>query len=306
MKYGYSLVASLLVLGLQPSGAFTSLPQKRAEVSKIGRITPSISSPIVSYNDNNKSASGLILASSENSNEASESSWAFNPLYASLWLGFLGFAAAGPGDFFSPADTAMITSYIENPSDPGFAEGFQLVFNYLGLLPIIIACTAVPQASQRGLPPLPFLVASFGAGYAGVGPYLSFRAPPREEFIPSEAGWFTRNVLESKLLGWGVVAGALFLPIYVGFADALLTDASAAVQSYADLFSASKFVSASSMDLLILNIVAATLIPRDLKLRLPDIDEQKARLIGASTLLVPVVGAALYCALRPALPANED
>jgi len=35
-------------------------------------------------------------------------------------------------------------------------------------------------------------------------------------------------------------------------------------------------------------------------------EDSQAKLIGASTLLLPFLGAALYCALRPALPAKED
>jgi hypothetical protein len=138
------------------------------------------------------------------------------------------------------------------------------------------------------------------------GPYLSFRAPPRDEFIPSEASWFTKNVLENKLFGWGLVAGILFLPFYVGLVDAVATDASAAFQSYADLFASSKFVSTSSVDGAILNLAAASLIPRDLKLRQPDMEDSQAKLIGASTLLLPFLGAALYCALRPGLPSEES
>lgn len=77
------------------------------------------------------------------------------------------------------------------------------------------------------------------------------------------------------------------------------------MRSYEDLFVTSKLVSASSVDAKILNIVAATLIGRDLHLRNPDIDESKANLIGASTILLPFLGSALYCALRPSLPKEE-
>jgi hypothetical protein len=135
---------------------------------------------------------------------------------------------------------------------------------------------------------------------------LTFRAPPREEYVPSEASWFTRNVLENKLFSWGVVAGVVFLPFVVGLTDAVASDAAAAYQSYADLFATSKFVSASSVDAVVLNIAAAALIPRDLTLRQPEIEDSKAKLVGASTLLLPFLGAALYCALRTALPSLDE
>ena len=117
-----------------------------------------------------KSASALALSSKNDSAEDSNSSsWSVDPLFASLWIGFVAFAAFGPGEIGAASDTQIITDYIANPNDPGFSEGFQLIFNYLGIMPMIIACTAVPQAAQRGLPPLPFLVSAFAMGYGGVG-----------------------------------------------------------------------------------------------------------------------------------------
>jgi hypothetical protein len=113
-------------------------------------------------------------------------------------------------------------------------------------------------------------------------------------------------VLENKLFNWVTVAAVIALPFYVGLVDSFAQDSSATIQGYLDLFATSKLVSASSVDSLILNIVAATLVPRDLKLRQPDIEESKANLIGASTLLLPFLGAALYCALRPSLPTAQD
>ena len=134
---------------------------------------------------------------------------------------------------------------------------------------------------------------------------MSFRAPPKSEYDPSEASWFTRNVLESKLLGWGLVAGVAGLPFVVGLVDAITQDPAGTIQGYKDLFATSKFVSASSVDAVVLNIAAAALIPQDLKLRQPEIEDSKARQIGASTLLLPFLGAALYCALRPSLPQKK-
>lgn len=99
----------------------------------------------------------------------------------------------------------------------------------------------------------------------------------------------------------------VFLPFVVGLTDAVASDASAAYQSYyVDLFTTSKFVSTSSVDAIVLNVAAASLIPRDLKLRQPEVEDSEASLVGASTLLLPFLGAALYCALRPALPSLED
>ena len=86
----------------------------------------------------------------------------------------------------------------------------------------------------------------------------------------------------------------------------IATDGPAAAwKSYTDLFVESKFVSTSSVDAVILNVAAASLIPRDLKLRQPEVEDDKARIVGASTMLLPFLGAALYCALRPPLPSED-
>ena len=76
------------------------------------------------------------------------------------------------------------------------------------------------------------------------------------------------------------------------------------VAAYVSEFQTTKIVSASSVDLAILTVTAATLIPRDYQLRVGnDPDKlQQGKLIGAATVLLPAVGAALYCALRPPLP----
>mmetsp|Transcript_18831 Transcript_18831/g.24239 ORF Transcript_18831/g.24239 Transcript_18831/m.24239 type:complete len:320 (+) Transcript_18831:119-1078(+) len=247
----------------------------------------------------------LSMSPSSQSTDETEKSWAFNPLFASLWVGFFAFAALGPGELFAPSDTELINNYIADPSNPGFSQVFQAIFNYLGVMPMVIACLAIPQGSKKGLPALPFIAASFGLGYGAIGPYLSFRAPPKTYFDPSEASWFTRNIVDSKILGWGLVAAVVSLPFVVGLVDAVAQDSTSTIKEYLDLFATSKLCSASSMDAVILNIVAAVLIPQDLKLR-TNVEDSKAKAIAASTLLFPFLGAALYCALRPSLPSFDE
>ena len=70
---------------------------------------------------------------------------------------------------------------------------------------------------------------------------------------------------------------------------------------YADMFRTSKLVSVSTVDLSILIAMTATLIPQDLRLRNPE-QSGSANLIAASTLLLPMYGALIYCLLRPNLP----
>ena len=116
--------------------------------------------------------------------------------------------------------------------------------------------------------------------------------------------WVTRNVLENKVFNWIVVALVVSVPVTTGALASGLEDWSGAVAGYLDLFGTTKLASISTVDLSILTTAAATLIPRDYRLRVSSEqeEEKKGYLIAASTVLFPVLGAALYCALRPPLP----
>jgi len=72
------------------------------------------------------------------------------------------------------------------------------------------------------------------------------------------------------------------------------------IQGYKDLWSQAALVSASSVDFLILTASAASFIPDDLKRRRYD-GKISPQAIALSTFLLPGLGAALYCALRPSL-----
>ena len=117
----------------------------------------------------------------------------------------------------------------------------------------------------------------------------------------ADLGWVTKNVLENKIFNWAVVLLALNTFYVTGLFSGMLSDAAAEIQGYADLFSSAAICSASSVDLVILTLTMASMIPDDLKRRGVE-DSGKAKAIAASTLLLPVVGSTIYCALRPSLP----
>jgi hypothetical protein len=121
------------------------------------------------------------------------------------------------------------------------------------------------------------------------------------EVSKSDLGWVTRNVLENKILNWIVVALAFSTFYSTGLFAGILLDPAGQIQGYMDLFSSTAICSVSSFDLAILTMTAASLIPEDLKRRGMD-DSGRAYAIAASTLLLPVVGSTIYCALRPSLP----
>ena len=236
--------------------------------------------------------------------EETERSWRIDPLYAALVLVLLTWTFVAPGEFGSAQDFALLENYIANPGDPeGFSAGFLALFNLLGLIPLIAASVVAPQSSPRGLPLAPFLAASAAAGYFAAGTYLTFRAAPRESVIASELGWFTRNVLENKIFNWGLVASVAFIVYSNGLVEGVAQGGVGPMwQDFVGSISNSKFASVSSADAIIYNLAIASLIARDYKLRVPTADDTKANQVASLTLLLPFLGATLYCAVRPKLP----
>lgn len=263
----------------------------------------------------------FLLASKTSLPENDEQpSRALNPLYFIPWVGFFAYAFLfSPGDVMDTTDMAIIGSFLADPANAAGAINplYFVVFNALGIMPLVLASLVLPQGSKGGLWAAPFLVGSAAAGYGALGVYLSFRAPPvvvaKER---AETSWVTRNVFENKLFSWSVVALTASLLFTSGILSA---DLEGTVAGYVQLASTSKLVAVSSLDLAVLTACAATLIPRDYLLRdaAPSSssaasaeDERKgviarANLLAASTLLLPLLGAALYCALRPPLPEDE-
>ena len=129
---------------------------------------------------------------------------------------------------------------------------------------------------------------------------MIFRKEPQEEVTRSDLGWVVKNVLENKLFNKVVIALCLYQ--YYTMAVPLFENPAEVWQGYLDLLTTSKFAAVSSLDLVILSLTAASLIPLDCKYRQPDVDDSKANLIAASTLILPILGASLYCALRLPLP----
>jgi hypothetical protein len=78
------------------------------------------------------------------------------------------------------------------------------------------------------------------------------------------------------------------------------------VVGFVDLVSSSKFASVSLADLSLMLAVTVSATPRDYMLRNPEAEIDEARKVAALTALVPFIGSAVYCALRPPLPQEED
>lgn len=223
-----------------------------------------------------------------------------NPPFALAYVAFLGYAYLRNGAESEGASMEVLQQYIADPTNPGFNELFITVFNLLGLYAAPIACLLMPGAKGQKLPATPFILGAMFGGYGVLGPYAITRTPNPSPVTKADLGWFTANVLENKLFNYFIVLVCASTFVTSGAIGAFVADPGQLLQGYADMFSETAIVSASSLDLAILTLSGASFIPEDLSRRGYKGDVAP-ELIAASSVLLPGLGVALYCALRPSL-----
>lgn len=223
-----------------------------------------------------------------------------NPPYAIAFVTFLAFAFYRSFNELDGASTQILEGFFADPLNPGCNELFVTIFNLLGLYFVPLACLLMPGAKGQKFPATPFVLASMLGGYGFLGPYMITRTSSFETVNKSDLGWFTANVLENKTVNWILAAVIASAYISSGCISALLDDPNKLLSGYAQLFSETAIASASTMDFVILTLVAASMIPEDLARRGVK-GGFTPYTIAALTLLLPGVGAGLYCALRPEL-----
>jgi hypothetical protein len=191
------------------------------------------------------------------------------------------------------------------------------------------------------LPAWPFILASSVIGYFALGIYLTLvRPPPVDENEINQQqlqlydstndtmSWFVQNILENKAINWAVVAFTLYLPFGSHVVEQLrLLDPPVAQQQlwqgFVQLETSSRVAAISTLDLFLLYISAVAGTGRDYRLRrqqqqqqqrgrndaaataattttTPVTDTEVAQVVAASAL-VPILGTAIYCAVRPSL-----
>ena len=227
-----------------------------------------------------------------------------NPPYALAYILFLAFAYVRQAGETDGASMEILQQYIADPLNPGFNEIFITIFNLLGLYAAPLACLLMPGARGQKLPAAPFLLGSMFGGYGVLGIYASTRKPNPSPVSMSDLGWFTANILENKVFNYFILALVISAYVTSGAAAAFISNPGELIQGYKDIFAeGSAIVSASSLDFVILTLSAASFIPEDLSRRgyKGDLAPESIALL---TLLLPGVGVALYCALRPNLDAE--
>lgn len=251
--------------------------------------------------DNDAASSGSLIGSIGNIR--------INPPYAIAYALFIAFAFWRSYVEPDGASMEILSKFLDNPQNPtGINELFVTIFNLLGLYAVPFACLLVPGSSnddrRSPLPATPFVLGSMLGGYGILGLYASFRDPPssNDVVVPykgSDLGWFARNVLENKAFNALVVLACVSACVTSGFVHSLLTNPEALILGYTEIFDTA-IVSVSSLDFVVLTIVAASYVPEDMRRR-GGYDGKINDLIAASTILLPGLGIALYCALRPSL-----
>lgn len=245
------------------------------------------------------------ITSSSASDDDNVPSFAVNPIYGAAWLALAGFAVSNvaPGSLGAPEDAQLFQAILENPTHPqGVNELFYFVFNLFAVIPVLLANIFIPQAREnKGLPAWPFLVASSAIGYFSAGVYFSLRAPPKETYDANteDVSWFVKNVLENKAVSWFLVAFTLYLPFG---AHVFEVDPQTLWQGFVDIETSSRVAAVSTIDLALMYLSAVAGTGRDYRLRVPDASDEQVNKIVAATALVPLLGTAVYCALRPPLP----
>jgi len=227
--------------------------------------------------------------------------------YIGAWAVLMAFGFVfAPGELSSASDNAMIQSVIADPTALDMNSFYYGIFNEFAIIPIVLACTIVPRASDKGgIPAGPPLFLSAFIAYFIMGPYLALRKQPKTIIAdPSEElGWATRNIWENKLFNYGTVAFGI-LCLAAGAPG--LENPTESWNGLIDLIQTSRFASVSFADLSLITLILTKEVAEDYKVRCTPENIDEATAIGASTALLPILGAAIYCAARPPLLVAEE
>jgi len=290
------------VLAFTPSNLNTNL-QLRQPLKDVNQ--PSFSSL------STVSSTSLLLAQTNNEEDNQNFLSAINPAYAIPYALFFGVATYMSLVEPAGASQAIIEKFIDNPTNPQLGSSiFEVIFNMLGFVGVPLACLILPGAAalkkddRLKLNPVPFLLGSAAAGYGSLGIYMC-STPKKNDYVEptitkDDLGWFTRNVLENKIFNGIVLAIIGSIWVTTGAGMDLVTNGGDAIRDLGDILPSSALASVSTVDLSILTLTGASLVPQDLKRRGVE-DEMRMNAVAASTALLPVVGLAIYCLLRPSI-----
>lgn len=257
-----------------------------------------------------------------------------NILSGLTWISLIVYAFNfAPGTLGSDADNELIQLLITQPTPrpSSVNELWFATWNSFTIVPAVIAALATTTASSnvqiQRLPAWVFLWMAPFIGFFGLGPYFATRtdysktyddttdlttntststspSPPSPiTLTKSDLGWASRTIFENRIFGIVLSLLAISIPFS---SDIVMTssdfDFSTKFDEFVSLYQSSRFVSVACIDIFIMSIVTSMLISEDVKLRGGDGWKNSSLVAFATTMLLPVIGPALYLAVRPSLP----
>lgn len=189
---------------------------------------------------------------------------------------------------FAPPDTGHDASFLQLMTGRGPARNPAIfaAFNLLGVIPLLYWGLMLPDGRGQKFWAWPFAVGMMVLGSFALLPYLILRRPYRA----AAAGTGSPAVRWFGGRAFGVFVGAALVALLaygIGWGD--FTD-------YAHWFRASNFIHMFTIDFVLLTLLFPTLLPDDFARR--GVSEES--LLARVALSVPLLGPALYLAVRPA------
>ncbi len=203
-------------------------------------------------------------------------------IFWGIWLGFVlySFILAPP----DRPDTADLILRLSTGQWDGINPVIVALFNAMGIWPLVYAAVALVDGHGQKQRAWPFVLVSFAVGAFALLPYLALRQPNPSFDGPKSS---LLRLLESRWLGAVLAAGAIALAAF-----ALLTGD---WLDFGQQWQTSRFIHVMSLDFVALWLLFPVLLRDDMARR-----GLSQPWVPAAVLALPLVGACLYLALRPA------
>ncbi|MGD1853703.1 MAG: DUF2834 domain-containing protein [Leptolyngbyaceae cyanobacterium] len=208
-----------------------------------------------------------------------------------LWLGFVIYAVrlSPPSD----PNTIEVIRQLSTGQWENLNPMVVVLFNLMGLWPVVYASLALSDGRDQAVSAWPFVVGSFGLGAFALMPYLALRERTCHQLYRPADTTLLRG-LNHWLVGLGVAIATVLLIIY-GFSQGYSSDT---WQDFLQQFSSSQFIHVMSLDFCMLTLLTPSLL-------WDDIVRRQAAPFWRLVSLLPLLGPAVYLALRPAAPESR-
>jgi hypothetical protein len=204
-----------------------------------------------------------------------------------LWVSFTGYAF-----FLAPPnqpETFDLIKRLATLQIEGINPLIVALFNIMGVFPIVHSCLLFIDGRMQKIRAYPFALASFGVGAFALLPYLALREP-NPTFVGKKS--LLLKILDSRWFGATIAIGAIGLVLY-GVTQGNWSD-------FVQQWRTDRFIHVMSLDFCLLCLLFPLILPDDLARR-----GLTNRSWFWAVSLVPLLGAAVYLAVRPPLVESE-